>query len=1715
MEAVPRLPMISFRLKVSTEKTSFGPQLKQYIAQFYGEDPESYNNEIHNLESLRGGAVRPTIDVEGIQLLKKYYCQLHFLKSRFPMEELQVAAVNFSWQDNYSTMACAIPDIRFELMSILYNIGALHSQLGAADQRVTPDGMKIACTHFQCAAWAFQVLRENYYQMVTYISAIEVVHFMELVCLAQAQECILEKSMMDNRKASIIAKVAVQVVDYYKKAQIMLQGGVDENNYSDYVQVGIFKEWVKYLNFKVAYHKSITLLYQGQQSEEQQKMGERVAFYQAAAEQLEVARKLSAGLEKKQDTTEALAFTSDFVEGKKKAAKNENDFIYHEEIPHKDTFPEVNGASLVKGIPFSVTDVEVSGPDLFARLIPMEAHEASSLYSERKAKLLRQYGELIENKDQKLAEFMSSLQIEFLNDMRQATGIPQEIVDRAAALSAKPNAIQDLISSMTKLSNSYHEVESLLNEIENLLKEEGQSEKEYQKSVGERPPSIIATDLSREGAKYREAHNKANEANQNLHRAMVAHVGNLKTLSQPLAQLQQTMPSVKLPDPNIDESSLKEVEMLLSKVDEMRTQRSILWAQLRDALHSDDITRVLVTKEANQTVEDIFTKELEKHQHLTNLIEQNTAAQENIIKAFIDAYARFSNTRRYLQGVVSKRQSMINSLVSSYDSYEDLLSKATKGIEFYTKLETNVTKLLQRIKSSCKVQQEEREQMLSKIAPPVKPESNLTESNTPKLKDYLDSMKKKTPSKTVPGQAYPGANFVGNISTANDAQVWPPGIRPTPLGSEINDVYDSGVRMPTNSYYTQDKNSQYSNMNEKFSPGQHIQSQQFGGSNQFVGGSYPSQPIPNLPAEASYQQYNAQAYGYYNAAQSVNTSVNKTDIPPQTGPTSTENRVLGQANRGNSYIPAVSNQLNPGSSSVATSGTAGFPQLNSGSLSVAASSTAGFTHLNSGSSNVPMSGTAGFSQLNPTGSSNVPMSGTAGFPQGSSNVPMSGTAGFPQLNPPSSSNVPMSGTAGFPQLNQGSSSPSTFNQMSSADANLTQSPYGQMAAMNASFAPQMNTPNANMGQPGETLYNQMNPQSYMSQYSSYIPTHYQQMNQPISDSPNLQYDPSASNSFYASGYATSQNFQSSGLATVQSNRYHTTEVTSQPDQTSGIYSATYGTAQTYPTNQVQLSYYGTDSQQAFVYPGNYPTSSAQNYNQAGQEVITSEYGPVSYNQSQYSEGYVGAGSLLAPNQFNPSYMYTQAGMNYSYNPNNTSSSNGGLTSPPCVQNTDNGKYPHISNPPVQSNINIAAPTTDAKKESSTIDLLSGLDFSISQVPLEPEQKKIEPVEKKEEALASKLQNISIGSLSPENASDKVEKVKSPQTSDYTVKVMPSKALDNETVKKTFLNEVDKYEKFVDVLSHKTLSGSTNLDLKWKEIQDTQDGDGLRKNISVARCYPMKNRFPDILPYDHSRIVLKSTVDDYINASYIKDISVYVPPVIITQTPLLSTVADFWTMILEQHVEFVLCVLGDNEIQGEIYWPQEKGKDIYVGNMVICLQNITVKTHWTERLISISIPDKKQFATIVHLQFTEWPENLLPASSVPFIGFVKEFINLHQQQKLLSNPIVVHCSSGIGRSGVACLLIFAILEATNSVTLPDLTSLANKITSFRKNILRDREHLKFAYVAFLAYMKQIVSDNANVSNSSEAIEGEKSKENSTENDPLSSLDPFWASRKQRK
>ncbi|KAF5269203.1 hypothetical protein FQR65_LT02504 [Abscondita terminalis] len=1545
MEAVPRLPMISFETKTSTEIVLFGAKLKQYISGFYNEDAESYNNEIHTLETLRAGAVRPAIDISGCQMLKKYYCQLHFLRSRFPMEENQTCSVYFSWRDNYSNMVCSVSDVDFELMNIMFDIGAVHSKLGSQDSRVTPEGMKMACTHFQCAAWAFQTVREVYPQMLSLVLASEVVHFMHLTCLAQAQECILEKSMMDNRKATIIAKVAVQVVDYYKHALNTLK--------STELGGSVYNDWIKYLNFKMLYHKAIALLYLGQQAEEQQKMGERVAFYQAAADTLQEACKKSSHLSHQQEISEALAFTSDVIEGKKKAAKNENEFIYHEEVPDRDALPEVKGASLVKGIPFSVNDTDVSGPDIFARLIPMEAHEASSLYSEKKATLLRQLGEAVENKDKALAEFVSSLQLEGLTQMRQANGLTQDLVDRAAAMSAKPTAIQDLVSAMAKLSGIYHDVESMLTEIDSMIKEEEKKESSYQAEMGKRPPSIISTDLTREYTKYQEAHSKACESNQNLHKAMTTHSANLKVLCLPLSELKRQIPSIEFPNSNIDEEIVNEMEKLIGKIDEMKKQRAMLWAQFHDAVKNDDITSRLVTC-TQISKEQLFEQELQKHQNQAALIEQNMAAQDNILKALVDAYARFTETRRYIQDVITKRNTLLMALNNSYDTYDDLLAKANKGLEFYNKLETNVSKLLQRIKSTCKVQDEEREQILAKQVKVVTPNTN-----APKLKDYLDAKAKdyiETNRSELPLTSVVAAPAITNNKSE---RTWPPSVRPTPVGSEMtndNPSYDS-------------EQSNYHNYN-------------YENYNRYYNSQYAS-PSTN-PTYSGNQDYN-----YYDNG--VNQKLNE-----------------GMANLMSNKEPNDESQNYDTSPYVYTQKRPIKPESSSGKYS------------NVKSPYVPGLSITQYPRTNYTTAKTV-------------NLPPAQNFGRAQDNALSDPNV-SSDQRYYNTTNTNYPAPNVY-------ADPSASPY---------YYPNQNTDQTNNFNPQFENVPYVDPNA--GTYSTMMATGYET---PLPS--NLYAPPAPDTSIYERGTSTE------AVNNELSNQ-------NNPTYPQGSYQ-----------NQQYAEYYN-------------------NYQQYNSEVVTAN--PYAGNQHLYT---------IPPIEQFQSYT-SVANQNLGpYAVSNISTSTPQLNySVSTAIPSENIQNPSI--PIVTPNVQMLSQPEPTRKNSN-IDLLSGLDFTINQAPLVPQPEKVE-IPKKEVPVVKPIeQQPSSSDLLKSNKTE--ECVKETVVKKHIEKNLHRNSFDDPILIKEFIQEVDKFEKYVDTLCSKTLNGPTPLEMKWKEILEKQESDHTRRSISVARCYPMKNRFPDILPFDHTRVKLRGVKHDYINASYIRDISENTPELIVTQSPLHSTYVDFWLMVWNEEIELILCLLNDGEIGNDKYWP--------TSNNTLCLENfsITVDTqnvaeHWTDTELKIHKLDERTTRRVRHIQFRAWPSTLFPPIPV-VVSFLNEIL---QHPKLFVNPILIHCSAGIGRSGFLSLVLCAATKIiTDPPTIPDLATLAIKLSAARKNIIRDQEHFKFAYVILFNFVKDAIQKNQlNKKISMRDLTSVQTQVITPsipkDDDPLSLLDPFWASKRSK-
>lgn len=745
----------------------------QYIAEFYQEDPDLYSREIHELETLRAATYNPSTDINGCNLIKRYYCQLHSLQNRFPIEN-DHHLVCFNWRDIYSSNSTQSTDLKHDMAVVLYNYGALHTVLGSAMTRATEEEMKLACTHFQCAGWAFETVREKYGMATTGDMCPEILIFMQQISYAQAQECILEKSLIDNRKSIIVAKVTAQIIEYYNTALAALLTGGDDGIVSEVVGSKLFKEWKQYVQFKVQYMTCILLLYQGQHAEEQQKMGERVALYQTAFDRLEEARKESRGMHNAQAMNEALTFVMDVVEAKRKSARNENEFIYHEEVPELSSITSVPGANLVKGIAFSVTDPTLMGEDIFHRLVPIKAHETSSLYSEEKAELLRRIGQKIDAKDTELNKFMESLNIDSLNYDASDVKLPQSLIDRCADLNAKPNAIPDLISKMSSLAEICVDVENMLGCIQELLSKEEFHEKDFQQTMGYRPSSHFI-ELNREFMKYQEAHSKAGGSNDTLRKAMELHVNNLKILARPLAEVQAVIPVCGA---EINPNALNETRNLLEKVNEMRMQRAQLFSQLNDDIQKDDITTQLIAW-GDKNVDQLFKAELAKHERLIAIIEQNLVAQGNILKAFTDAYAKCAHFIKAVADTKHKRETFFSSLIASYDVYDDLLGKSLKGLEFYKKLQSNIHKLSARVRSACDVNDEERQQRIDSLNKKV---ANANANVAAQPKPPSPSTHRPSAVATLPAN---NQDIAASMAKLSDYESYRnSSIRPTPIGQE-------------------------------------------------------------------------------------------------------------------------------------------------------------------------------------------------------------------------------------------------------------------------------------------------------------------------------------------------------------------------------------------------------------------------------------------------------------------------------------------------------------------------------------------------------------------------------------------------------------------------------------------------------------------------------------------------------------------------------------------------------------------------------------------------------------------------------------------------------------------------------------------------------------------------------------------------------------------
>uniref|UniRef100_A0AAY4CNZ6 protein-tyrosine-phosphatase n=1 Tax=Denticeps clupeoides TaxID=299321 RepID=A0AAY4CNZ6_9TELE len=180
----------------------------------------------------------------------------------------------------------------------------------------------------------------------------------------------------------------------------------------------------------------------------------------------------------------------------------------------------------------------------------------------------------------------------------------------------------------------------------------------------------------------------------------------------------------------------------------------------------------------------------------------------------------------------------------------------------------------------------------------------------------------------------------------------------------------------------------------------------------------------------------------------------------------------------------------------------------------------------------------------------------------------------------------------------------------------------------------------------------------------------------------------------------------------------------------------------------------------------------------------------------------------------------------------------------------------------------------------------------------------------------------------------------------------------------------------------------------------------------------KNRYRDISPYDATRVILKG-LEDYINANYINmevPASGLLNRYIACQGPLPNTCSHFWQMTWEQGSTMVVMLTTQVErgrVKCHQYWPNPSTSSTYGNFQVTCLSE-EGNSAYTVREMTLTNIETNEERQITQIQYMAWPDHGVPDDSTDFLNFV-DLVRSTRQGK--DPPVVVHCSAGIGRTGV--------------------------------------------------------------------------------------------------
>ncbi|KAM1846818.1 hypothetical protein ACFX15_010638 [Malus domestica] len=689
--------MLAIFEKKTTQIDLYRP-LRNYIAFNYSErEAQNLEDDLQTVKQLRSDVERqpdPSLTTRR-DLLQNYFKALCLVETRFPIspDKDHINTVTFVWHDAFKNKQKASQqNIHLEKAAVLFNLGAVYSQIGLSYDRATVDGRRQASHAFIAAAGAFAFLRDNAATKASIGSSttvdlsVECAGMLERLMLAQAQECVFENTIAKGSTPGVCAKISRQVGLYYEEA-LATCNALPLNQHFD-------RGWISHMQLKAALFYAETCYRYGLELHEKEEIAEEIARLKSGISALSEAKKNTKGAAAQ--ILDAISKLDVHLNRNLERAVKENDRVYLMRVPSPGSLLPLPAFSMVK--PLAMSEVlDASKEKMFASLVPDSSAKALSRYTEMvddiirtQAEKLQQASELtrVRLKEMDLPESILALEGNFTlpTDLKEDVEAVQ-ICGGPAGLEAELQQLKDL-----KRVN-----QEILVQIEELLQKEAREDAQFRSQFGTRwtrpQSSTLTKNLQDRLNRFAGNMKQAADSDARIERSVREHSALMSILDR--RPIESALPTLARPIMSLDaneDAILGALKQSLRQLETLGAQRAGLEDMLKEMKRKDDILPKLMT--STGSYEDLFRKEISKYDLISEDIGHNIEAQEQLLQQIQAQNAEFAAIFN-LEDYKASREKCYKQIQAAIAKFREIKENINEGLKFYVTLQDAITNVKQ------------------------------------------------------------------------------------------------------------------------------------------------------------------------------------------------------------------------------------------------------------------------------------------------------------------------------------------------------------------------------------------------------------------------------------------------------------------------------------------------------------------------------------------------------------------------------------------------------------------------------------------------------------------------------------------------------------------------------------------------------------------------------------------------------------------------------------------------------------------------------------------------------------------------------------------------------------------------------------------------------------------------------------------------------------